>query len=374
MRTRKEKRVVTVDIGPVRARRSRIAVLVLPLIAVSGLTACSGTGAPSHDPWDVAAVAAYEPLEAPVYERDLFAAFVDLADVESREGDWRDVRQFLDQARHLLAGTTPEPTALEARSLTEDWGLELEPARDRLMAARLGGARTLAPAALARAHAAYECWIQEAEENRMELQGQDLFDCRDAYFEAMAEVDEGMGSDAVVLLPNEDGTVGQAVFRPAGSMSGGLTLESAGAGGALPGAGEAPRSLTFRPEDTRTLFGNALDAQPVPPSYFTVANFAPGSARLPPGSAAVLDDIIADAEQRSAFDLVIVGYADTVGTVGVNRRLGQRRANQVRDSLRAAGLEPERIIVNTGGEEILAVQTANEEPEARNRRVFVTVR
>jgi len=353
-----------------------MAALGLPLIATSGLTACSAMDPKFHDPWDVAAVAEQGPPEGPVYERGLFDALVELAGMEYREGDWRDVRQLLDQARQLLAGITPEPTALDARSLTESWQQELAPARDRLMVARNGGARTLAPQALARAHGAFECWIQEAEEDRIELQGKDLFDCRDAYFAAMAEVEQGMGSDAIVLLPNEDGSVGQVVLRPSGSGAGseGLTLDTAGAGGALSVKGAPPRSLNFRPEDTRTLFGDALDAQPIPPRDFALPNFAAGSTRLPPESTTILEDIMADAEKRPAFDLVIVGYTDTVSTVGVNRRLGLRRAAQVRDRLLAAGLKPARVILDTRGEDMLAVETRNEQAEALNRRVVVTVR
>lgn len=359
---------------PVAGCRGRVGGSGLALSLVAGLTACSATDGPSHDPWHVEAMAAVAPLSAPAHEQALFIGLVERAAVERAEGDWAATRHALDLARLLLAGKDAEPTPLEARSLTDDWRDALTPARDSLVSARLGGARTLAPLALARAQVAFECWFQEAEENRIALQGQHLFDCRDTFEAAMADVDEAMGSDAAVLLLNEDGSVGAAVLNPTAQGARSVSLDAAGEGAAVLESGEIVRLVVFRPEDTRTLFGNALDAQAIPPARFSLPNFPLGSTRLPPGSDTVLRDILADAERRAAYDLVIVGHADTVGANRVNDRLGLRRAAAVRDWLLGAGLTPERVMLETSGETRLAVPTPDEQAEELNRRVVVTIR
>jgi len=349
----------------------------VPILTVAGglmLGACTGPGQ-YYDPWDVDVVAARGPLTGvDAYPAALFETYVALAREEVGEGDWDDTRFFLDKARMLLAGDVPPPTALDARDLSPEWQAPLGAARARFMAARIGGARSLAPLSLAEAQGAFECWLQEAEENRPWQVRAELAVCQDGFAEAMAAVDEGLSSDAVVLLPGPDGAVGAVQVHAAGTAGEGLTLDTAGSGGAVGASDTAPRALAFIAEDTRTLFGGALDARPAPPVRFALDGFVPGDARLPAGADAVLSAIVAEAEARPAYDVVVVGFADTVGDSAVNRRLGSRRAAVVRDRLARAGLRANLIAVASEGETMLAVETADNVNEERNRRVVVTVR
>ena len=58
----------------------------------------------------------------------------------------------------------------------------------------------------------------------------------------------------------------------------------------------------------------------------------------------------------------------------MNFELGLRRANAIRSRLVDAGVDPSLIEVTSHGEADLLVQTADEVPESRNRRVEIAVR
>lgn len=353
---------------------ARAAAAACVVSVLAGLSGCAAPGDPSHDPWDVAAVAAEAPVSAPAFEQALLQTYLALARQERAEGDWSDTRYFLDQARRLVRGEAAQPTTLDARSLSDARRANVAPARARLIAARRSGAMSLAPQALARAQGAFECWFQEAEEDRMPAQRPDLEACRTAFAEQMAVVDEDLGREAVVLLPNPDGSVGTAEVRGGPGKRAAVTLESAGAGTLVGKGVEAARAISVRGRDRQALFGQALDAQPLPPERFPLPRFALGATALPAGSDAVASAIMADAARRKTFDLVIVGYADTVGGTGLNRALGLRRAARVRDHLLAAGLDPAHVILTSEGETRLAVETGDNVAEAMHRRVVVTVR
>jgi len=347
--------------------------VTLALASLASLAGCAAPDAPSYDPWDIDAVGAVAPGSAPAFETALFDGYIALARQERDEGDWRDTRRFLDQARGLARGETVPPLALDERPLSDARRAALAPARAQLMAARSGGAMSLAPNALARAQAAFECWFQEAEEDRMPVQRAHLEACRTAFEEQLASVDETLGQDSVVLLPDPDGGIGAAEVRGAADQEP-VRLDQPGAGSLVTRDDRAPRTIAVRDHDQQVLFGEALDAQPLPPRRFTLPRFALGTATLPPDSADAMAAIAADAARRPTFDLVIIGYADTVGGETFNHRLGMRRAAQVRDGLLAAGLAPTRVILETQGETALAVETGDNVAEALNRRVSVTVR
>lgn len=335
----------------------------------------AGAAADSHDPWDVAAVERRGPVAGPAFEQALFTRYVDLARIEQNEGDWRDNRLFLDQARRLLRREPTPPTPLEARLLSSEWRAILAPARARLIAARDGGGRSLAPQALAEAQSAFECWMQEAEENRVPRQLPELGGCRDAFGRAMEAVEARLQGDAVVLLAGDDGRVGQAVFR--GSSPGGPTvsLDTPNAGGVLATDGSPPSSVTFRPDDTRTLFGAALDAAPPAPARFIFPVFAAGQAALPDGAAEIIGRIVDEARDRPTFDLAIAGFGDTMGDDPLDRRIGLRRAFMVRQALlSSAGLRPARVIMEAVGPAVRAARLEQAGPDDLNGRVLVTVR
>jgi outer membrane protein OmpA-like peptidoglycan-associated protein len=85
---------------------------------------------------------------------------------------------------------------------------------------------------------------------------------------------------------------------------------------------------------------------------------------------AVFDDI----KRRPVYQVEVIGYTDTVGDESYNQQLSLKRAEAIRDKLIRDGLNPDSISVAGRGDLDPAVPTAPQTPEARNRRVEITVR
>ena len=179
-------------------------------------------------------------------------------------------------------------------------------------------------------------------------------------------------SDLVVLMPDpEDGRVGTATVTGATGAVVELTRASEGTRVVQ---GQAPTAPAAVPgDDVQRIFGAALAARPLAPRHF-VLYFETGSDTLTPESRALVPEIIADVRARTAPDLTVIGHTDTTGDAAANIQLGLQRATLVRDLLVASGLDPAQVDVASHGEADLLVPTPDNTPEARNRRVEVTIR
>ena len=99
--------------------------------------------------------------------------------------------------------------------------------------------------------------------------------------------------------------------------------------------------------------------------------FDTGSASLGDNDQAALDEVASFMSQYPIATVVITGYADTQGSLEVNRALAQRRAQAVAQALRGLGgpLAGSVAVVAMGEPEGAADSEANSE----NRRVEVLV-
>lgn len=100
--------------------------------------------------------------------------------------------------------------------------------------------------------------------------------------------------------------------------------------------------------------------------------FAPGKATLTRDSRRELQQIIQRARANHVSVIRIEGFADRTGSPAANLRLSQRREAAVHDELHKAGINA-RIEGESFGEDRLAVQTADNVAEAKNRRVVVSL-
>ena len=179
------------------------------------------------------------------------------------------------------------------------------------------------------------------------------------------------GDEMIVLLPDsEGGSVGRArVSNPSGSAD----LDAARDATAV-AANQAPGpTSTLSEADVKRIFGGALSALPPTPRRFTL-NFRFESDELTDEARVLLPEILKTVKERSVPDVVVVGHTDTTGTPKANFELGLKRAMTVRNLLVEAGLDASTIEVTSLGEEDLRIQTADESPEPRNRRVEIAVR
>lgn len=178
-------------------------------------------------------------------------------------------------------------------------------------------------------------------------------------------------SDLVVLIPDpEDAKLGSAVVRAQG---GAVELSLDGASTRIVGGQPPTPSVTLPADDIQRIFGSALSARPLAPRRFLLY-FQTGSDDLTQESQAELPQIVEFVRNRPVPDVSVIGHTDTTGAAEANTELGLRRATLIGRQLIAAGLPADQVDVTSHGEANLLVQTADNVPEARNRRVEVTVR
>jgi outer membrane protein OmpA-like peptidoglycan-associated protein len=109
------------------------------------------------------------------------------------------------------------------------------------------------------------------------------------------------------------------------------------------------------------------------PQESTAVNFRSGSAVLSPDAKTKLDDIASKAMNAKGYVLEVSGYADSRGSVNLNRALSQRRADAVIRYLVENHNVPLRRIVTPFGYGEMNPVAANETREGReqNRRVEI---
>jgi len=133
----------------------------------------------------------------------------------------------------------------------------------------------------------------------------------------------------------------------------------------------APATLSA--SETGAIFGDALAAQPLPPESFLLY-FEFDSYILTAESSQLVDRILQAIHDRDSQDIAIIGHTDRAGDEEYNQTLSLGRAQVVRDLLVAKGINSEFIQVLSYGEGNSLIPTADDVPEAKNRRVEVVVR
>lgn len=181
----------------------------------------------------------------------------------------------------------------------------------------------------------------------------------------------GCAKNYVVLLPNDDGTIGKVVVT---GREGVTLLEKDHEGAAIDG----PAGKTFEVSDKQIAedFGDALAASPPKPVSYLLY-FKTGTDILTPASQANLPKIFAEIRKRPAPDISIIGHTDTVGDADLNARLSLLRARSTAKMIGQLGrsvISADRISITSHGEKNLLVPTPDNTDEPRNRRVEIAVR
>lgn len=177
--------------------------------------------------------------------------------------------------------------------------------------------------------------------------------------------------DSYVLLPDRSGQTGSLNIKP---VEGGqaLKLEQPFQSARSTGGGRFEQGVSNE-QDVKSRYGAAMDASPMPPARF-ILYFLEGSDELTPASKRDLEAIMTEIKARPVPDIVVVGHTDRVGMVADNDRLALRRAESFRKRLLQQGLSEDAIQVAGRGEREPLINTPDETPEPRNRRVEIFVR
>jgi outer membrane protein OmpA-like peptidoglycan-associated protein len=171
--------------------------------------------------------------------------------------------------------------------------------------------------------------------------------------------------------------VGAATGAVVGKATGGKAATGAvvgGAIGAIAGNLWSKRMEDKRAEMNRATQGTGIQVARTQDNRLKVNvpsdfSFDSGSAAIKPQMRPVLDQFAQglSADQR----VTIVGHTDNVGGEALNNRLSLDRAANVREYLRAQGVDPSRIMVNGRGENEPVASNDSPSGRAENRRVEI---
>ncbi|PIF75129.1 outer membrane protein OmpA-like peptidoglycan-associated protein [Variovorax sp. 54] len=175
----------------------------------------------------------------------------------------------------------------------------------------------------------------------------------------------------VVLLPQADGTPSAVVVRAKdGEEVLSKPYQRATAAVGASGAPVVDQADAAKVQaENKPLF----DMRPPPPQRYTVF-FEVGTATLTAASQQIMTEALTAALARSGGDIVVTGHTDTKGAGEQNDQLSRRRAQEVAQLFVERQFPAARIEAVGRGERDLAVPTADEVDEPRNRRVTIEVR
>jgi outer membrane protein OmpA-like peptidoglycan-associated protein len=120
-------------------------------------------------------------------------------------------------------------------------------------------------------------------------------------------------------------------------------------------------------------FRQAIAARPVLPHQFRLY-FSPGSDSLTPESQAEYRDALADIARRRVYQVAVIGFTDTIGSLGDDRQRSLAEAAAIRRLLMQDRIDPRKISIAGRGKLDLLIPTGDHVAEPRNRRVEIWVR
>jgi OOP family OmpA-OmpF porin len=126
------------------------------------------------------------PQSPSTFPAALSQEYLQLADYETKWGDWIDSDWFARKGLQSAQGQAPGPDAPNSREIPAEKRGDLDQGYQRLNAAFNAGGRERLPAVAARAQARYDCWLEQQEEN---WQIDDISSCRGQFLAAMEELE-----------------------------------------------------------------------------------------------------------------------------------------------------------------------------------------
>ena len=258
------------------------------------------------------------------FNKALYAGYLKLAGAELDELDLVDTNAFATRAIRSGRGELVAPEEISKRKLLTDIIPDLTLARERLVATLDDATRAHQPKTAAQVQLAFECWMQEQEEN---FQPDDISACRERFSKLLT----GIKTRKKV-----------AENRPLSPLLRAI-----------------PASATVKRKDiTQT-------------GYVVLFNL--NSSRITETGKQILDKAIATAKRLGAAVVRIAGHADRSGKRPYNAKLSQRRTDKVSDAFTSAGVDGSTIRMESHGEDKPAVLTPDGKVEPRNRRVEIGI-
>jgi outer membrane protein OmpA-like peptidoglycan-associated protein len=286
------------------------------LAAASMLGAC-GTASQNWNPSEVGAL----PDQGDKFHQNLHRNYVTLAQWEKDEDHWNATSYYDQKGRQAAAGGNVQPTGMDERSISAAHVGELTEARGKLMHLLASGGARLAPEHTAYTQAMFDCWMEEQEEGH---QPNDIAFCRNGFMSSLAR------ASSVVYA-----------------------------------AAPAPQVAAAPPH-------MAAPSAPTAPIAVYTVYFDHDSSKLDATAMTLNQEIVDKILADKTKTVMVNGYTDRSGDREYNRKLAERRAAAVVALLEKSGIKS-AINFESFGEDRLAVDTADNVRERRNRRVVVTL-
>lgn len=253
------------------------------------------------------------------FDNALNAKYMALSRAEYAEGDYADSDFFAERAMAAAAGKSPAPQEVAERKMPDnETGLVLAAARNDLVTLFDAGAKERVPELAAAAQAAYECWLQEQEEN---YQPKDIQACRDEFDALIPAIQNALAPKKPMEKPME-----KPMAKP----------------------------------------------KPAKGALFKLY-FANDSTTIDDAGRDIIAKAVEHAKNFKPVRVVVSGYTDTTGSEKYNQALSEKRARVVAAALALRGIPDSQMKSRGYGERYLDVRTADGVAEAKNRRVEISV-
>jgi peptidoglycan-associated lipoprotein len=173
-----------------------------------------------------------------------------------------------------------------------------------------------------------------------------------------------------VVLPNADGRPGSGAITVSDGKSS-TTLDTAYAAAEVRYGPAAPVDVSAG--NSYAIFNSAITARPILPHRFRLYFFF-DSDELTPESVTAYRQVFDDVRPRKAYEVEVIGHADTLGGVAYNQQLSLARAAAFRERLVSDGIAASAISITGRGKLDLPVPTGDQVAEPRNRVIDILVR
>lgn len=251
------------------------------------------------------------------FQKELQKEYIVVARDEDKEHDFEDAAFFTNKASMTAMGEAVLPQEIKDRNLPADSVKDLEFARAGLMDALANTDRNTNAAALARAQAQFDCWLQEQEENR---QPADIEACKLAFNKAMD----------MIKYPEM-----KVAEKP------------------KPKPKPAPKK---------------------PDNKIFIVFFDFDSAELTAKAKGRINDAIKEAKATNPKLIQLGGHADTSGDQVYNNALSQKRAMAVAKMINDAGFGGKQVKTAMFGEDFPVRNLGDNVKNGANRRVEILLK
>ncbi len=173
----------------------------------------------------------------------------------------------------------------------------------------------------------------------------------------------------VVLLPDEDGAVGEVSVRTDGGTQ---QIAEAWAASSAVGRAAPTQAASLGRESIAATYDRLLKAQPPKPKSF-VLFFVLDRSVLTAESKALIPEVLEAVRERKPTEITVFGHADAIGTEQRNLRLSADRAREIANLLKKNDPSLDAIDVQSFGDRVPLYPSRANGAEPRNRRVEIQI-